>query len=101
MFPRCGKMKIELSREDVETIIKKYLNMDAVLLNENGSAIIDTTLEKLLNDKKIDLESEILNKGQKLPLHGINFPPIGAYPYMPTIYSQQIKPQLSTTSKIK
>ena len=43
-------MKIELSREDVEIILKKYFDMDALLLRSDGSAIIDTTLEKIIND---------------------------------------------------
>jgi len=45
------KMRIELSRDDVEEILKKYMSMDTVVLNEDGTATVDTTLEKLVSDK--------------------------------------------------
>jgi len=54
-------MKIELSREDVEIILKKYFDMDALLLRSDGSAIIDTTLEKIINDKSKYSGGLILN----------------------------------------
>ena len=44
-------MRIELSRDDVEIILRKYMEMDTVVLNKNGSATVDTTLEKIVSDK--------------------------------------------------
>jgi len=48
-------MRIELTKQDVESILKKYLNMDAVLLKNNGSAIIDTTLEKIISNENREI----------------------------------------------
>jgi hypothetical protein len=49
----CGLniMKIILSKEDIEEIIKKIFDIEAIGWNEDGSLTIDTVLEKLVNDK--------------------------------------------------
>jgi len=45
-------MRIELSRDDVEKILRNYLGMDTVVLNDDGSATFDTVLEKLVGEKQ-------------------------------------------------
>ena len=45
-------MRIELTRSDVETILKKYMDMDTIVLNDDGSATLDTTLEKIVSNTK-------------------------------------------------
>lgn len=44
-------MKIILSKDDIEEIIKKLFDIEAIGWNNDGTLIIDTVLEKLVNDK--------------------------------------------------
>jgi hypothetical protein len=51
-------MKIILSKDDIEELVKKYYDMESVGWNEDGSMTIDTTLEKITNDKN---DMKVLN----------------------------------------
>ena len=44
-------MKIILSKDDIEEIIKKLFDIEAIGWNADGTLTIDTVLEKLINDK--------------------------------------------------
>ena len=44
-------MKVTLSKEDIETIIKEYFDMESVAWQDDGTIILDTTLEKITNEK--------------------------------------------------
>jgi hypothetical protein len=57
-------MKIILSKEDIEAVVKKYFEMEAVAWADDGTIIIDTTLEKIMNQ---DNDMETLNERIKLP----------------------------------
>ena len=52
-------MRIELSRDDVETILKKYMSMQTVVLNKDGSATVDTTLEKIVSEPSEERYNEL------------------------------------------
>lgn len=44
-------MKIILSKDDIEGIIKKYYDMEALAWNDDGTITMDTTLERIMNEK--------------------------------------------------
>jgi len=44
-------MQIILSKDDIEEIIKKVFDIEAMGWNDDGSITIDTVLEKLVNEK--------------------------------------------------
>jgi hypothetical protein len=44
-------MQIILSKDDIEEIIKKVFDIEAMGWNKDGTITIDTVLEKLVNDK--------------------------------------------------
>jgi len=44
-------MKVILSKEDIEMIIKEYFDMESVAWQKDGTIVIDTTLEKITNEK--------------------------------------------------
>ena len=44
-------MKIILSKEDIEGIVKEYYGMESVAFQKDGTIVIDTTLEKITNEK--------------------------------------------------
>jgi hypothetical protein len=48
---RMIDMKIILSKDDIEEIIKNVFNIEAMGWNKDGTITIDTVLEKIVNDK--------------------------------------------------
>jgi len=73
-------MKVTLSKEDIETIIKEYFDMESVAWQKDGTIILDTTLEKITNEKnKLGIFNEKLGITKKNPQI------IGtSYPYTPS-----------------
>ena len=55
-------MKIILSKDDIENIIKEYYNMEAVATQKDGTILIDTTLERITNEKN---DMHVLNSKLK------------------------------------
>jgi acid phosphatase family membrane protein YuiD len=44
-------VKIILSKEDIETIIKNIFDIEAMCWNDDGTLTLDTILDKLVNEK--------------------------------------------------
>ena len=65
-------MKVTLSKEDIETIIKEYFGMDSVAWQKDGTIVLDTTLEKITNEK-----NNLEKFNDKLGINKQNVPYIG------------------------
>jgi len=77
-------MKIILSKDDLEEIIKKLFDIEAVGWNDDGTLTIDTVLEKLVNDKsKFNTDDLRRMLGRHIPTPYIS-PPLTPNPYIQT-----------------
>ena len=66
-------MKVILTKDDIESIIKEYFNMESVATQKDGTIVMDTTLERITNEKN---DMSILNNKlkKKKPYTGISAP---------------------------
>lgn len=77
-------MQIILSKDDIEEIIKKVFDIEAMGWNDDGTITIDTVLEKLVNDK-----SKFNTDDLKRMLGRAPTPAPNPYPYIqPSPYIQ-------------
>ena len=70
-------MKVILGKKDIESIVKKYFDMESVAWQKDGTIILDTTLEKITNEKN-DLSkfNNILGINKKIiPYIRSQYPP--------------------------
>lgn len=72
-------MKIILSKEDIEALVKKYYDMEAIAWNEDGTITIDTTLERIVNEKNDMHRLDDLLKKKNIPPYN----PPNIYPSNP------------------
>ena len=56
-------MKVILSKDDIESLVKEYFDMESVSFQDDGTIIIDSTLEKITNEKNnMDVFNEKIGK---------------------------------------
>jgi len=75
-------MKVILSKEDIENLVKEYFDMESVAFQKDGTIVIDTTLEKITNEKN---DMKILNEKLKKKKQYQNI--IGSPHYIPSPYT--------------
>lgn len=64
-------LKIILSKDDIQALVKKYYDMDAAEWNDDGTITIDTTLERIVNEKNdMHVLEDLLKKKPSTPYIG-------------------------------
>jgi len=93
-------MQIILSKDDIEEIIKKVFDIEAMGWNDDGTITIDTVLEKLVNDKSKFNTDDLKRMLGRTPTPAPNpYPYIQPTPYVqprPIWYSPGIQPGQTT-----
>ena len=98
----CGliTMQIILSKDDIEEIIKKVFDIEAMGWNKDGTITIDTVLEKLVNDKSKFNTDDLKRMLGRAPTQvQPQYPYIQPTPYVqprPIWYSPGIQPGQTT-----
>lgn len=95
-------MQIILSKDDIEEIIKKVFDIEAMGWNDDGSITIDTVLEKLVNEKSKFNTDDIKRMLGRTPTPAPNpYPYIQPSPYIqpkPIWYSPMQPGQTTITN---
>jgi hypothetical protein len=79
-------LKVILSKDDIQVIVKQYYNMDAAEWNDDGTITLDSTLERIVNEKN---DMKILeDRLKKKPSTNWTGPYITGSPYTPWTTSQ-------------
>jgi len=87
-------MQIILSKDDIEEIIKKVFDIEAMGWNKDGTITIDTVLEKLVNDKSKFNTDDLKRMLGRAPTQ-VTYPYIQPAPYR---YVTGIQPGQTTIS---